>query len=87
MSINLLKKLVSSVVQPEIVRPTQRKPPQRVHTVAASPNQPAKLSDGPLPEFPPQNRAEKILIPATWNELIGNPRVWAEVRPLIVDED
>jgi len=86
MSINLLKKLVSSVVPPEIAKPTQRKPPQRVHTADVSQNQASKLSESPIP-LPPQNDAEKLLIPATWNEVIGNPRVWAEIRPLIVDED
>jgi hypothetical protein len=87
MSINLLKKLASSAVQPETVRPTQRKPPQRVRTVDALPDQAAQLSGSRIPECLPQNGAEKMLIPATWNEVIADPRVWAEIRPLIVDED
>lgn len=87
MSINLLKKLVSSVVQPEIARPAQRKPPQRVRTVDASPAHAAELSGSRIPGRVPQNGPEKMPIPATWNEVIGNPRVWAEIRPVIVDED
>lgn len=87
MSINLLKKLVSSVAQPEVVRPAQRKPPQRVHVVSASPDQTAEVSGSRSSESLPQNESEKMLIPPTWNEVIGNPRVWAEIRPLIVDED
>ena len=87
MSINLLRTLVSSVVEPEVARPSQRKPPQRVHTVDASLAQAAALSGSPIPERPPQDTAEKMLIPATWSEVIGNPQVWAEIRPLIVDED
>ena len=87
MSINLLKTLASSVVEPKTTRPTQRKPPQRVHTVDASPAQSTRLSPSPTPECPPQDTAEKMLIPATWSDVIGNPQVWAEIRPLIVDED
>jgi len=86
MSINLPKTLVSSVVPPEIARPTQRKPPQRAHSVDVPQNQAPKLSDSPIPRLS-QNDAEKLLIPATWTEVIENPRVWAEIRPLIVDED
>lgn len=86
MSINLLKKLVSSAVLPDTVRPEQRKPPQRAHTVPASREQVAESSRARVPESH-QNTDEKILIPGTWNEVIGNPRVWAEIRPLIVDED
>ena len=84
MSINLLKKLVSSVVSPETVKPTQRKPPQRVRAINAPSSQTSELSVSRIPSAPPQ---EKMLIPATWNEVIENPRVWAEIRPLIVDED
>lgn len=87
MSINLLKKLVSSVAQPEVVRPAQRKPPQRAHVVGTSPEQAAELSGARSSESLPHNETEKMLIPQTWNEVIGNPRVWAEIRPLIVDED
>lgn len=86
MSINLLKKLVSSVAQPEVARPAQRKPPQRVRTIA-SPPQAAEGSGSRMPERVPQNGPEKMPIPATWNEVIGNPRVWAEIRSTIVDED
>ena len=87
MSINLLKTLAASALDPEVARPTQRKPPQRVHTVDASLTQAAKLSGSPIPECPAQDTAEKMLIPATWSDVIGNPQVWAEIRPLIVDED
>ena len=80
MSINLLKKLVSSVVQPDAIRPAQRKPPQRVLTVDARAAQAAEFSS-------PKSGAEKMPIPTTWNEVIGTPRIWAEIRPLIVDED
>jgi hypothetical protein len=87
MSINPLKTLASSVVEPEIAKPTQRKPPQRVHTVDASLALAAELSGSPIPEHSPQDTAETMVIPATWNEVIGNPRLWAEIRPLIVEED
>lgn len=87
MSINLLKKLVSSVAQPEIARPAQRKPPQRVRTVDASPTHTAEVAGSRMLERVPQNNPEKMPIPATWNEVIGNPRVWAEIRPVIVDEE
>jgi hypothetical protein len=87
MSINLLRTLAASVVEPEVPKPSQRKPPQRVHTVDASLAQTAELSGSRIPECPPQDTAEQMLIPATWNEVIDNPQVWAEIRPLIVDED
>jgi len=87
MPINPLKTLASSVIEPEIAQPTQRKPPQRVHTVDASVVQAAELSGSPIREHPPQDTTEKMVIPATWNEVIGNPQLWAEIRPLIVDED
>jgi len=87
MSIHLLKKLVSSVVPAEVVRPAERKPPQRVRTVDASPAQDAEISGSRVPECLPHSGAEKMAIPATWNKVIENPRVWAEIRPVIVDED
>ena len=87
MSINLLKKLVSSVAQPEIAKPAQRKPPQRVRSVNTLPEQAPKLSVSNSPTYLPKNEADKMLIPASWNEVIGNPQVWAEIRPVIVDED
>lgn len=87
MPINLLKKLVSSVVQPAIAGPTQRKPPQRVDLVDVSPAQAAEPSGSRLPCALPKKEVENTLIPATWNEVIGTPRIWAEIRPLIVDED
>ena len=77
----------SSVVKPKIATPTQRKPPQRVHTVDASLAQAAELSGSPIPECSPQDTADKVLIPATWNEVIADLQLWAEIRPLIVDED
>jgi hypothetical protein len=87
MTINLLKKLVSSVVQPEVAGPTQRKPPQRVDLVDVSPSQAGELSGSRIPCVLPRKQVENTPIPATWNEVIGNPRIWAEIRPLIVDED
>jgi hypothetical protein len=58
-----------------------------VSSVNAFPEQAPKLSVSNNATCLPKNEAEKALIPATWSEVIGNPQVWAEIRPVIVDED
>ncbi len=71
----------SEVVHPEFVQPGQRKPPQRA--LEARPDElRVQQAAGGFPQG-----ARNISIPSTWTEAIQNPQVWAELRPMLVDEE
>jgi hypothetical protein len=67
--------------QPEVVQPGQRKPPQRALDARPDEFRAQQVAGG----FP--QGARNTLIPSTWTEAIQNPQVWAELRPMLVDEE
>ena len=71
----------SEVVHPEFVQPGQRKPPQRA--LEARPDE--LRGQQAAGSFAQGGR--NISLPSTWSEVIQNPQVWAELRPMLVDEE
>jgi hypothetical protein len=79
MAANTLRKIVPAHPEPSVANPTERKPPQSELEVDARSRKKAEPTQS--------TGAAKVSIPATWSEAIQDPQVWAEVRPLLVDED
>lgn len=87
MTTNVLRKPIVQNGESAVVEPGLRKPPQY------APTNDARLVNGmerPAPEIQADSVAKgtrKTAIPATWTEAIQDPQLWAELRPLLVDED
>ena len=72
--------------QPEFVQPGQRKPPQRA--LEARPDElNVQLSAGGFSHAGRNISIPSTSIPSTWTEAIQNPQLWAELRPMLVDEE
>ena len=69
------------MIQPEVVHPGQRKPPQRALETRPDERRVQQVAGG----FPQGGR--NITIPSTWTQAIQDPQVWAELRPMLVDEE
>ncbi|HEY3975190.1 MAG TPA: hypothetical protein VGM18_19455 [Candidatus Sulfotelmatobacter sp.] len=76
------RKLTES--QPPVVEPGQRKPPQRA--LVARPDEVVGASAPSIADRSAYGN-RTMVVPATWAEAIRNPKIWAELRPLLVDED
>ena len=93
MATNPFRKIVTPEVEAAAAKAGERKPIQRALRIDTRSERSDALS---LPLIPPADvqNASKTLsipatcsIPATWTEVIQNPTVWAEIRPLLVEED
>jgi len=70
----------------EVVHPEQRKPPQRA--LEARPDElRVQQAAGSFPQGGRNISIPSTSIPSTWTEVIQNPQMWAELRPMLVDEE
>ena len=87
MASNSFRKVIAQHDEPA-VKSARRKPPQGARAIDTR-------TDSVDLRVPPSHAttdsthstAEKAVISATWTEAIRDPQVWAELRPLLVEED
>lgn len=82
MATNRLRKEIVQASESLVVKTSKPKPPQPVLTVGVPDKAGASSQILSVPK-----RTNKLVIPATWTEAIRDPQLWAELRPLLVDED
>jgi hypothetical protein len=76
------RKKIAQVSESLVAKTLEPKPPQRALSVGVLDKAAVSIT-----QIKVLTGGNKLAIPATWTEVIRDPQVWAELRPLLVDED
>ena len=85
MATNPLRKEIVQASESLVVKTSKPKPPQNAFTVGVLDKPGVSIPQIQVAVVP--KSINKLVIPATWTEAIRDPQVWAELRPVLVDED